>query len=338
VQVGLRSYWPEPAVLKWMDEQNMRTHFMAETFRDGFGAVLERAVDEALDAADHLYISLDVDVADPAYAPGTGTPEPGGLTSGEVLWAVRRLAAETFMGDVFFLVEAEAVRSVQDDRSGEVIPTGGWCLRHSAGGASRDCPGSRPIPAGARAGHRYAQSAGPNRAVRRTTRPTPPRPALTPRGGTASIGTTDSGGGSGRRLAVFGQRDGDRERGMAVRTFHCNLIAGAGHSVDDSPRPRRANRYGPPRPISGPGVDVLQRPALALACGSANRRRREISTTPHVMHNQDARTLGSRDTADSAPPPPPRHTTAQPPPPELSPGQLTMLKVWLSARKRDGGL
>ena len=52
---------------------------------------------EALDSADHLYISLDVDVADPAYAPGTGTPEPGGLTSGEVLWAVRRLAAEAGM-------------------------------------------------------------------------------------------------------------------------------------------------------------------------------------------------------------------------------------------------
>jgi agmatinase len=70
---------------------------MAEIHKDGFGAVLERAVDEALDSADHLYISLDVDVADPAYAPGTGTPEPGGLTSGEVLWAIRRLAAEVGM-------------------------------------------------------------------------------------------------------------------------------------------------------------------------------------------------------------------------------------------------
>jgi agmatinase len=94
VQIGLRGYWPEPPVLDWMEERGMRTHFMAEIHRDGFATVLERAVDEALDQADHLYLSLDVDVADPAYAPGTGTPEPGGLTSAEVLWAVRRLAAE----------------------------------------------------------------------------------------------------------------------------------------------------------------------------------------------------------------------------------------------------
>ncbi|HLH70313.1 MAG TPA: agmatinase [Candidatus Dormibacteraeota bacterium] len=94
VQVGLRGYWPEPDVLRWMEEQRMRTHFMAEILREGFEVVLERAVAEALDTADHLYLSLDVDVADPAFAPGTGTPEPGGLTTAEVLWAVRRLAAE----------------------------------------------------------------------------------------------------------------------------------------------------------------------------------------------------------------------------------------------------
>jgi agmatinase len=97
VQVGLRGFWPDPPILAWMEEQNMRTHFMAEIRKDGFDAVLERAVDEALDTADHLYISLDVDVADPAFAPGTGTPEPGGLTTAEVLWAVRRLAAEVGM-------------------------------------------------------------------------------------------------------------------------------------------------------------------------------------------------------------------------------------------------
>jgi agmatinase len=94
VQVGLRGYYPEPPVLAWMQEQRMRTHFMAEVRREGLDVVLERAVDEALDSADRLYVSLDVDVVDPAYAPGTGTPEPGGLSSGEVLRAVRRLAAE----------------------------------------------------------------------------------------------------------------------------------------------------------------------------------------------------------------------------------------------------
>ncbi|MCI2424401.1 arginase family protein, partial [Saccharopolyspora sp. K220] len=67
---------------------------MAEINRDGFDKVLERAIDEALDQADYLYLSLDIDVADPAFAPGTGTPVAGGLTSINVLSAVRRLAAE----------------------------------------------------------------------------------------------------------------------------------------------------------------------------------------------------------------------------------------------------
>ncbi len=97
VQIGLRGFWPGPDVLAWMAEQGMRTHFMSEIRRDGFDTVLARALEQAMDQADHLYISLDVDVADPAYAPGTGTPEPGGLTTAEVLRAVRRLAAEVGM-------------------------------------------------------------------------------------------------------------------------------------------------------------------------------------------------------------------------------------------------
>ena len=39
------------------------------------------------------FLSIDVDVLDPGFAPGTGTPEPGGLTSTELLWAARTVAA-----------------------------------------------------------------------------------------------------------------------------------------------------------------------------------------------------------------------------------------------------
>ena len=52
------------------------------------------AVSEALSKADHLYLSVDVDVMDPAHAPGTGTPEPGGMTSVDLLRMVRQLALE----------------------------------------------------------------------------------------------------------------------------------------------------------------------------------------------------------------------------------------------------
>ena len=40
-----------------------------------------------------MFLSVDVDVLDPAYAPGTGTPEPGGMTSADLLWACRELGA-----------------------------------------------------------------------------------------------------------------------------------------------------------------------------------------------------------------------------------------------------
>lgn len=42
---------------------------------------------------EHVFLSVEVDVCDPAYAPGTGTPEPGGLQARELLGAVRRIAA-----------------------------------------------------------------------------------------------------------------------------------------------------------------------------------------------------------------------------------------------------
>ena len=38
-------------------------------------------------------MTVDVDVLDPAFAPGTGTPEPGGMTSVDLLWAVRTVAS-----------------------------------------------------------------------------------------------------------------------------------------------------------------------------------------------------------------------------------------------------
>jgi agmatinase len=91
VQVGLRGYWPPPEVFEWMRQQGMRWHFMHEIEAHGFDTVLEKAIDQALDGPEAIYLSLDIDVLDPAFAPGTGTPEPGGLTSVQLLRAVHRI-------------------------------------------------------------------------------------------------------------------------------------------------------------------------------------------------------------------------------------------------------
>lgn len=95
VQVGLRGYWPPPAVIEWMREQEMRSHFMPEIEERGFDTVLAEAIEQALDGPEFIYLSVDIDVLDPAFAPGTGTPEPGGLSSRELLRAVRRIGLET---------------------------------------------------------------------------------------------------------------------------------------------------------------------------------------------------------------------------------------------------
>jgi agmatinase len=67
---------------------------MQEIWERGFKAVMDDAVGEALAKADKLYLSVDIDVLDPAHAPGTGTPEPGGITSVDLLRMVRQLCYE----------------------------------------------------------------------------------------------------------------------------------------------------------------------------------------------------------------------------------------------------
>ena len=66
--------------------------------------VARRGVDEAVDRVRSrvgdrpVYVSIDIDVLDPAHAPGTGTPEPGGLTSRELLATLRALDGVHLVG------------------------------------------------------------------------------------------------------------------------------------------------------------------------------------------------------------------------------------------------
>ena len=91
VQVGLRGYWPGPDTLGWMREHGMRSHFMTEIEERGAEGVIRDAIAEALDGPEVIYLSVDIDVLDPGLAPGTGTPEPGGLMTRELLRAVRQV-------------------------------------------------------------------------------------------------------------------------------------------------------------------------------------------------------------------------------------------------------
>jgi agmatinase len=98
LQIGLRGYWPEPETLAWMSEQGMRSFEMSEIVERGLDAVIDESLAIASDECDAIFLSVDVDVVDPGSAPGTGTPEPGGLTSRQLLDAVRRIAMEGPLG------------------------------------------------------------------------------------------------------------------------------------------------------------------------------------------------------------------------------------------------
>ncbi len=106
VQIGLRGYWPGEAEFAWQEDQGIAAFFMHDVRDLGIREVVERTV--ARLGPGPVFLSVDVDVLDPAFAPGTGTPEPGGMTSLELLQAVRLLAQR------LELVGADVV---------EVIPT-----------------------------------------------------------------------------------------------------------------------------------------------------------------------------------------------------------------------
>jgi agmatinase len=94
LQIGLRGYWPPPETLSWMAEQRMRSYEMTEIGKRGLDECLTEAFEIALDECDGVFLSVDVDVCDPGHAPGTGTPEPGGLSARQLLDSVRRICLE----------------------------------------------------------------------------------------------------------------------------------------------------------------------------------------------------------------------------------------------------
>jgi agmatinase len=106
IQIGLRGYWPGELEFAWQADHGITSFFMHDVRELGIEQVVERTV--TLVGEGPVYLSVDVDVLDPAFAPGTGTPEPGGMSSGELLRASREVAAR------LELVGAEVV---------EVIPT-----------------------------------------------------------------------------------------------------------------------------------------------------------------------------------------------------------------------
>jgi agmatinase len=92
VQIGLRGYWPGEPEFRWQKERGVTSIFMHDIRQLGITEVVARAARAVRGGP--VFMSVDVDVLDPAFAPGTGTPEPGGMTPADLLWACRTLAAQ----------------------------------------------------------------------------------------------------------------------------------------------------------------------------------------------------------------------------------------------------
>lgn len=67
---------------------------MSDITERGLATVVDEAVAHAAADAKGVFVSVDVDVVDPGAAPGTGTPEPGGMTPRQLLDTVRRLGRD----------------------------------------------------------------------------------------------------------------------------------------------------------------------------------------------------------------------------------------------------
>lgn len=88
-QVGIRSSLYDAEDVSNNAAVVQRTYTTEDVDGQGFAPIMDQVVADI--GNQPVYVSLDIDVLDPAYAPGTGTPEPGGLTSRELLHFLREL-------------------------------------------------------------------------------------------------------------------------------------------------------------------------------------------------------------------------------------------------------
>jgi len=137
-QVGIRS-----SLYSHEDVRNNaaivdRTYTSEDVDSQGYKVIMDRILEAIKDRP--LYVSVDIDVLDPAYAPGTGTPESGGLTSREMIHFLRELHRANVVG--FDLVEV----APQYDHMGQITALAasnliyeGMCAlaRHRSAGARR---------------------------------------------------------------------------------------------------------------------------------------------------------------------------------------------------------
>jgi arginase family enzyme len=98
VQIGIGGWIGNRPGIKVARERNTTVITIADVEELGVERAIEIALECAWKDADAVFLSFDIDCVDPGFAPGTGTPEPGGLLPREALKALRMVAHEGICG------------------------------------------------------------------------------------------------------------------------------------------------------------------------------------------------------------------------------------------------
>lgn len=88
-QIGIRSSLYSENDLDFAKDNDIKIYDMNEIREHGIIKIMKKIKDEVQD--NNVYLTIDIDAVDPAFAPGTGVPEPGGLTSWEIMEALRSI-------------------------------------------------------------------------------------------------------------------------------------------------------------------------------------------------------------------------------------------------------
>lgn len=85
--IGIRGY-ERAGFEDLIESDGLLVKYARDVRQEGIDTAIEAAIEHAAANTDAVYLTVDIDAVDPAYAPGTGTPEPGGLTSAQLLRAM----------------------------------------------------------------------------------------------------------------------------------------------------------------------------------------------------------------------------------------------------------
>ncbi|QAS53361.1 formimidoylglutamase [Halobacillus litoralis] len=113
VQVGIRDFSNAKAYAEYAKEHGVHVHTMQDVEEKGIRSIVSEEIARLKESVDMIYLSVDMDAVDQAFAPGCPAIGPGGLTAGELLTSVA-LAAKEPLVKAMDIVEVDPGKDVRD--------------------------------------------------------------------------------------------------------------------------------------------------------------------------------------------------------------------------------